>query len=78
MVALVLASVLTQPYDQMPGLEKMCSIFLYYPKKIIFCVRLSVWEKKKKPKNVTILYVVMFGDGKRLAHCNAHTWKQVW
>jgi hypothetical protein len=32
----VLASVLTQPYDQMAGLEKVCSKFLYYPNKIIF------------------------------------------
>jgi hypothetical protein len=47
MVALVLASVLTQAYDQMPGLEKMCSNFLYYPNKIMFlCAVMGVRKKQ--------------------------------
>jgi hypothetical protein len=31
MVAVLFASVQMQPYDQMPGLENTCSIFMYNP-----------------------------------------------
>jgi len=33
--------------------------------------------KNNNQKIATMLYVVMFGDGRGLAHCNAHTWKQI-
>jgi hypothetical protein len=51
MVAPVLASVLTQSYEQMPGLEKMCSNFIYYPNKIIFlCAVMGVGKKTTTKK----------------------------
>jgi hypothetical protein len=47
MVALVLASVLTQPYAQMPGLEKIVFEFFIVSKQIIFlCAVMGVGKKQ--------------------------------
>ncbi len=59
-----------QPYDQMPGLEKMCLIFLYDPND--FFVWLWAWKQTIIFKKRHMLYVVMFGYGRRPSHCNAH------
>jgi len=39
--------------------------------KSFFCVVMGV-GKNDNQKNAMVLYVVMFGDGRGLAHSNAH------
>jgi hypothetical protein len=49
----------------------MCSVFKYNSNNLfIWC---NYGRGKKKLKKGTMLYVVMFGYGKRPQHCNANT-----
>ncbi len=61
-----------QPYDQVPNLENTCLIFMYNPNDFYFFPAIMHVEKEIIKKG-TILYVVMFGYGRRPSHCNAHT-----
>jgi hypothetical protein len=72
MVAVLCATIWMQPYDQMPSLEKMCSIFLYNPNEIFLCGYGGEKKQLKKRKG-TMLYVITFGYGRGPTHCNAHT-----
>ncbi len=72
MVAVLCASVEMQPYDQVPGLENMCSIFMYNPNDFYFYRVIMHVEKEiiKKRHNVICSHVWVW---RRPSHCNAHT-----
>jgi len=73
MITFVLISVLTQPYEWMPSFEKMClTFYIIHLQKKIWSVIMGV-RKINNQKNGTMLYVIMFNDGRGLAHCNAQT-----
>jgi hypothetical protein len=51
---------------------KKCVQFFYIIQTKSFFVCCYGCGKKHNQKIITMLYVVMFGDWKELAHCNAH------
>ncbi len=61
-------------YDWMLSLEKNEFEFFILSKRffIFLCVVMGV-RKSNNQKNATMLYVVVFGDGREPSGCNAHT-----